>query len=77
MNNKKCELLREAFQLVQDNEDWKNPINKQVKLPDHISVEDVLEAISHYTATIGNCMPCGDEYIFIAEGYRMGPCGDH
>lgn len=75
--NKNYEQLREAFQLVQDNEDWKNPINKRVALPKHISVEDVLQAITHFTGTVGDFMPCGDEYIFVADGYRMGPCGDH
>jgi len=68
------EELQEAFDIVKDPEDWKNPIVWVGKMDDD-TLACVRAAIIHFTATEARVSDMGDGNLQIeAEGYRMGPC---
>jgi len=69
------EELKEAFEAVQDKDDWKAPIRALVARED---LPVTIKAIEHYTAT--SVYFDGDYGNFVgiySVGYRMGPAGDH
>lgn len=69
------EELQAAFDLVRDPKDWKNHIDTVIDADKQGIVAD---AISHFTATSAHFeeLPNGKLRV-IADGYRMGPAGDH
>lgn len=75
-------LLHRAFDMVCDPEDWKAPIAAEVTLPEVDDGAIIAQAIAHFTATRPTVRLVGqnaDGYrlSFTADGYRMGPAGDH
>jgi len=69
------QALKEAFEAVQDKDDWKAPIRALVARED---LGVTIKAIEHYTAT--NVYSDGDYGNFVgvySVGYRNGPAGDH
>jgi hypothetical protein len=76
------EELEVAFNKVKSLTHWKDPINKIIDVKD----KDVVErAIIHFTATIPTFHKLRnvnkvnkDLWLRVtADGYRMGPAGDH
>ncbi len=64
------------FEMVEDKEHWKNPIDAVIAVTDFQAVAD---AVEFYTATklwiaedLGN-----GTYRVVADGYQAGPAGDH
>lgn len=71
------EELQEAFDIVKDPQDWKNPIVWVGEMCDE-TLACVREAIVYFTATEATVSDMGDGNLQIeADGYRMGPAGDH
>lgn len=69
------EQLRAAFEKVQNAEHWKNPINSFCR---DSEVAITAHAIRHFTGTEATFVPRGNGWVSVsAEGYRLGPCGDH
>jgi len=74
------EQLSQAFDKVKDAKDWKSEIKAVIeKTEDMVLIQ---EAIIHFTGTIANFTklrkgPNKGKILVTAEGYRMGPCGDH
>lgn len=69
------EQLEAAFKKIQNKEHWKNPINAFVPTAE-LEITDA--AIRHFTSTnmtIG-ATHNGLTHIW-AQGYRLGPAGDH
>jgi hypothetical protein len=72
-------LLRKAFDLVCDPTDWRAPIAKDVEMA-YVDFEPgvITRAVAHMTATLCNHREVRPGVVrFEAEGYRMGPAGDH
>lgn len=81
------EELKEAFDKVKAKTHWKDPIKSWCLAKD----KDVIyEAVIYYTATVPEFSSfrtlnkrwrgfnVGDEICFVtADGYRLGPAGDH
>ena len=82
------DVLKEAFDKVCDPDDWKDTVVGFIK-PEEFDV--VNEAVIFYTGTTLEQLPndqvteffdspdrVPDGMILVyADGYRMGPCGDH
>ena len=70
------EELGRAFDAVSDPEDWKAPIAAYI--PGEV-FDIVYRAIVFYTSTVpsGTYVPSEGRWIIRADGYRMGPAGDH
>lgn len=81
--------LKQAFDLVKSKKDWKDPIRAWCKTSE---IERISRAVIHYTATepiftSPITVKKGEEFsrfkagnvvcIVTADGYRMGPAGDH
>jgi len=77
--------LRRAFEIVENSEDWRGPINCLVSLTVlhmmGVYLRDIDFAIRFYTGTIAefytNPHGDGDLWRIVSVGYRMGPAGDH
>ena len=68
--------LKNAFDKVKNNSDWKKPIRATIKIGDR---EIVAEAIYYYTSTNAtfSSVPKNSKFIKVrAPGYRNGPAGD-
>lgn len=75
-------VLQNAFDLVADPDDWKGPILFRFSIFDlvrtGVTLPEVLYGIKHFTATAPLLEAAGNGwYTVSAEGYRMGPAGDH
>ncbi len=69
------EQLKEAFEKVQDSAHWKNPINSCCR---GAELEVTREAIRFFTGTETEFFYLDNGWYKIkADGYRLGPCGDH
>jgi len=82
------EQLEQGFKLVQPKTHWKDPIRKWCKVEE---IDLITESVIHFTGTVPNFgdshvvwnQPWGrfkkgnEICICVADGYRMGPCGDH
>lgn len=73
------EQLEKTFDLVKDDEHWKNPIKKI--LPEKGTDRELLtEAISFFTSTLpvftDGWDVNGSTLLVEAEGYFLGPAGD-
>jgi hypothetical protein len=70
-----ADLLRTAFALVQNPEDWKAPIDCIVPAE---AAAFIYDAIVFVTGTVPYSTVGSDgRYHMKAIGYRNGPCGDH
>lgn len=61
--------LADAFDLVKNRNNWKNPINKNVVTKDP---NLIVEAIIYFTGSVPFYIPvknCKDKYLFKADGY--------
>lgn len=76
------DVMKRAFELVADADDWKNPINARFHVQNMIDAgvifSEVILSIEYYTATLP-FWEVGEDgwYEIKAEGYRRGPAGDH
>lgn len=69
------EQLEAGFKLVQPETHWKDRINAVIEAKDEALV---YESVIHFTATVPSFSPVkGNKLRVKADGYRMGPCGDH
>lgn len=74
------EQLEEAFKKVQPKTHWKDPIKAFIeKTEDQMLIQ---EAIIHFTATVPQFTKINKgsnkgKILVTAEGYYMGPAGDH
>ena len=69
------EEMRRAFKMVTTKNDWKAPIVAFIRKRD---LEITKKAVEFYTATSCEVMEETDSYVkIVADGYRMGPAGDH
>jgi hypothetical protein len=67
------EQIKEAFEKVQNPEDWRAPIDAEVSADEE---ELVIEAIGYYTATQVKSTELANGNIRVESvGYRMGPAG--
>jgi hypothetical protein len=67
---------REAlFALVRDPDDWKAPIEAFIKYAWNIPVEDMDDAIVHFTGVENTIVHDTFGYTIKSVGYRNGPCG--
>lgn len=65
--------LRQAFELVQNREHWKNPVNAVINECDK---EIVQEAVIYFTATVPTFTQLADGKLRVqAAGYWAGPAG--
>lgn len=83
--NSHRDLMKTAFDVVCDAQDWKNPIKisadvglwarlcKQLG----ITTENVIESIEFFTATQATVVTVNGEIRITAPGYRNGPASDH
>jgi hypothetical protein len=69
-----ADVLRKAFERIENKDDWKAPINAVIHREDYVLFS---EAVEFFTATplvimkhIGNSM-----FHVTAKGYRAGPAG--
>jgi hypothetical protein len=68
--------FEDAFSQVQDPDDWKAPIDTVVDARQDLEL--VRQAIVYFTATVPTFSDAGDGQVRVqADGYRMGPAGDH
>ena len=71
--------LKEAFEMVENAEHWKNPIDVTIEWPGTSTLKVILYAIEYFTATVGSANPevftlGAQEYVTItADGYYAGP----
>lgn len=75
MNQKELEKI---FKKVCNEKDWKAPIDIIIKAQNK-DKNKISEAIIHFTGTVPT-FENGDAPGFLlikAQGYRIGPCGDH
>lgn len=72
-NNHTEHQLADAFDLVKDSDDWRNPIRKHV--PDTADINCIQKAVIHFTGTVATVSRRGDYFLIEATGYRNGPCG--
>lgn len=70
------EQLKKAFEKVQDSEHWKNPIDAYCRLEDK---GIIAKAIAHFTGTEAHFdATFAKGWLRVqADGYRLGPAGDH
>ncbi len=69
------DLIDSCFRMVANLYDWKAPINSIILKEDRILV---LQAIAFYTATCPTFTVFDDKHYRVkADGYRLGPAGDH
>jgi hypothetical protein len=67
-----------AFELVQNSEHWKNPIDKFVTTAQVRQVgglDTIRQAVVHFTGTTPTIKVKVGGYQISAVGYRNGPCG--
>lgn len=75
--------LSDAFNMVKDDEHWKNPISKTLHNVSFEQLVVVKKAVQFYTATEAKVQLfkiTGPETVnarVSADGYRVGPAGDH
>jgi len=73
--------LQVAFEMVQNENDWKAPIRKKIHVISPnltIQCNIIREAIIHFTSTVPTFTTLeGGGILVTATGYRDGPCGDH
>lgn len=71
--------LKEALDLVVDFEDWREPIKAHVTQPmldkAGVTIQDVEQAVIHFTGTVATVQPTKNGWLVRAIGYRNGPCG--
>ena len=66
--------LERAFDMVKDKNDWKAPVDAWIRKRDKSIVAD---AIVFYTGCMPAVVETTETYCrIVADGYRMGPCGD-
>ena len=79
-------LHNRAFDLVSSRFDWKNEINTFVTMQhlraEEVTIEQIVEAVAFFTATkatirYADNRMAGEGYFVSADGYRLGPAGDH
>lgn len=82
-------IFTAAFSQVQNQQDWKNPVNAIVEVSsrDEIGIGLYIAAIQYFTGTRPEIflldrttLGGGDEvskFRIVSEGYRLGPAGDH
>ena len=82
------EQLEEGLKLVQPKSHWKDPIRGWIK---ENEIDLVTRSVIHFTGTVPTFddsyvvwnqpwgrFKKGDRIcVAVADGYRMGPCGDH
>ena len=69
--------VREVFEMVEDPEDWKNPINKVIDAPDEKLQKEIEEAVIFYTASIPDFRPMRNGKVrVVAEGYYLATAGE-
>ena len=67
--------LKEAFEKVQNKEDWKDEVMGYCSAKDKILIR---EAVVFFTATEPRFTKIGrNSWRVYAPGYRLGPAGDH
>jgi len=83
VNTPQQQQFEDAFSLVRNPADWKAPIRAWVP-SSRIAV--TLDAVEYYTATrpaitdthrAGDLLDAERFYLIEADGYRLGPAGDH
>lgn len=79
-------ILEQAFEAVQNQQDWKNPINAliTVNAKDKIGLGVYLDAIEYFTGTkpsvylnASNADNTESTFRIVSEGYRLGSAGDN
>jgi len=65
--------LKKAFELVEDEEHWKNPIDKQVS--SDVDINAISDAITFFTGTFAVITKNQNGYRVQALGYWGGDCG--
>lgn len=80
-------ILQAAFDKVQDQNDWKNPVHATVTIheKDEIGLGLYIASIKYFTGTEPNVYVVDGfneqtrtaTYRIVSEGYRLGPAGDH
>jgi hypothetical protein len=70
------EQLHTAFETVQAKTHWKDPIRSKCKVED---IKLITSAIIYFTGTVPSFgQPDKNGMVKVrADGYQMGPCGDH
>lgn len=67
--------LKPYFDRVCNKSDWKRKIDAFCRIED---AEKVIRAIAFFTATEAKITRMNDEWVRVqADGYRLGPAGDH
>lgn len=78
LNAQHATMLK-AFKLVENPVDWKAPIRAIVTVEtltaQHLTIEQVLEAVVYFTATNPRLVPLLGCYRVESIGYRAGPAG--
>jgi hypothetical protein len=84
-NHARHAILEAAFAQVQNQDDWKNPINAIVEIEKEnnpIGPGLYAQAIQYFTGVepvsfIVDENETSYSIRFVCEGYRLGPAGDH
>ncbi len=67
-----------AFNMVQNRQDWKGPIDASIDADlCEVSEEVISDAVVFFTATVPTITHENGKLIVKAIGYRKGPAGDH
>jgi hypothetical protein len=70
--------LWEAFGRVKNKTDWKDVIDCIVEIADDEDRDLIHKAVTFFTATVPAFKHLGGrKYRVTADGYHMGPAGDH
>lgn len=79
----RADVYRAAFNAVCNRDDWKAPVHCLVPPQDELK-DLYVKAVMFCTGTTAEFFltnepaPQGGYYLrMVAEGYRLGPCGDH
>ena len=82
-----ADLYRPYFELVENKSHWKDPIDTIIELPTMGSVEEmnmIYKAVEFFTSTTPKFTFISHDVFtnlvywkVTADGYRMGPAGDH
>ena len=68
------EVLREAFERVEDSDHWKGPIDAMVAYSEGFTPEIIRDAVMHFTATEATIVDAGSGRMHVtAPGYWKGP----
>lgn len=67
-----------AFRRVASPTHWKDPIECEITVTDRAELDLIVDAVIYFTATIPDVEQLSEtRYRISADGYTMGPAGDH